>query len=117
MAAELVLGVDSSTQSTKVLLVDASDGNVVATGSAPHPTGTAVDPRVWLDAFDRASTSLLDRATAIAVGGQQHGMVALDKSDAPVHDAILWHDTRSSKEALDLIAEMGGPDALSLIHI
>ena len=106
-----MIGVDSSTQSTKVLLVDADNGSVVAAQHAPHPPGTAVDPQSWLDAFDSASSALLDRADAIAVGGQQHGMVALDEHDAPVHDAILWNDTRSSKEAVDLIAEMGGPAA------
>jgi xylulokinase len=111
MASDFVLGVDSSTQSTKALLVDAATGEVVAQQSAPHPDGTSVDPRAWLDAFDLATAGLLDRASAVAVGGQQHGMVALDDSDAPVHDAILWNDTRSSGEALDLIDEMGGPDA------
>ena len=111
MASDYVLGVDSSTQSTKALLVDAATGEVVAQQSAPHPDGTSVDPRAWLDAFDQATAGLLDRASAVAVGGQQHGMVALDESDSPVHDAILWNDTRSSGEARDLIDEMGGPDA------
>ena len=106
-----MLGIDSSTQSTKALLVDAASGDVVAQKSAPHPEGTSVDPRAWLDAFDQATAGLLDRAGAVAVGGQQHGMVALDASDAPVHDAILWNDMRSSRQALDLIDEMGGPDA------
>lgn len=111
MHEPLVIGVDSSTQSTKALLVDASSGAVVAEQSAPHIAGTSVDPRSWLDAFDSATSGLVDRASAIAVGGQQHGMVALDAADQPVHDAILWNDTRSSSEALDLIAEMGGPEA------
>jgi len=111
MASDLVLGIDSSTQSTKALLVDAATGEVVAQQSAPHPDGTSVDPRAWLDAFDLATAGLLNRAGAVAVGGQQHGMVALDASDVPVHDAILWNDMRSSGEALDLIDEMGGPDA------
>lgn len=111
MASDLVLGVDSSTQSTKAVLVDAGTGEVVAHQSAPHPPGTSVDPRAWLDAFDRATDGLLPRASALAVGGQQHGMVALDASGEPVHDAILWNDTRSSHEARDLIAELGGPAA------
>jgi len=111
MAADLVLGIDSSTQSTKAVLVDAASGDVVARGSAPHPAGTSVDPRAWLDAFDAATDGLLDRASALAVGGQQHGMVALDGSGDPVHDAILWNDTRSSGQATDLIAELGGPQA------
>ncbi|MGA8987272.1 xylulokinase [Aeromicrobium sp.] len=107
----LVLGVDSSTQSTKALLVDAATGQIVAQGSARHPGGTSVDPLAWLDAFDRATDGLLDRADAVSVGGQQHGMVALDADDLPVHDAILWNDTRSSAEAVDLVRELGGPDA------
>lgn len=111
MPADLVIGVDSSTQSTKALLVDASTGAVIAEQSAPHPAGTSVDPRSWLDAADTATAGLIDRADAIAVGGQQHGMVALDGDDEPVHEAILWNDTRSSSEAIDLIAEMGGPEA------
>ena len=106
-----VIGVDSSTQSTKALLVDAADGTVIETRTAPHPAGTSVDPRAWLTAFDEAAGPLLDRAAAIAVGGQQHGMVALDADGAPVHDALLWNDTRSADAALDLIAEMGGGQA------
>ena len=109
MANDLVLGIDSSTQSTKALLVDAATGDVVAKASAPHPTGTAVDPRAWLTAFDTATQGLLERASALSVGGQQHGMVALDSAGAPVHDALLWNDTRSAPQAVDLIAELGGP--------
>lgn len=107
----LVLGVDSSTQSTKAVLVDADDGSVVETRTAPHPDGTSVDPRAWLDAFDAAAGPLLPRAAAVAVGGQQHGMVALDADDRPVHDALLWNDTRSASAARDLVAELGGPAA------
>lgn len=106
-----MLGVDSSTQSTKAVLVDASDGSIVASGTAPHPGGTAVDPRAWLSAFDRATAGLLDRAAAVAVGGQQHGMVALGADDEPVHDALLWNDTRSAAAARDLVEEIGGPQA------
>lgn len=107
----LVLGVDSSTQSTKALLVDADDGTVVAEGTAPHPPGTEVDPRAWLGALDVASDRLLGRADAVAVGGQQHGMVALDEDGEPVRDSLLWNDTRSAPQAGALIEELGGPQA------
>ncbi|KQB86742.1 hypothetical protein Clow_00950 [Corynebacterium lowii] len=40
----LVLGIDSSTQSCKALLVEAETGRVVDQGRAEHPTGTQVDP-------------------------------------------------------------------------
>ena len=62
----LVLGVDSSTQSTKALLVDAADGTVVDSRTAPHPPGTEVDPRAWLDAVDAVLADLLPRASAVA---------------------------------------------------
>jgi len=107
----LVLGVDSSTQSTKALLVDADDGSVVGERTAPHPPGTEVDPRAWLGAVDDAAAGLLERADAVAVGGQQHGMVALDEDGEPVRDALLWNDTRSAPEAAALIEELGGPQA------
>lgn len=107
----LVLGVDSSTQSTKAVLVDADDGSVVAEGSTPHPAGTEVDPRAWLAAVDAAASGLLERADAVAVGGQQHGLVALGDDGEPVRDALLWNDTRSAPEAAALIAELGGPQA------
>ena len=89
----LVLGVDSSTQSTKALLVDADDGTVVGQGSAPHPGGTEVDPRAWLAAVDAASSGLLERADTVAIGGQQHGLVALADNGEPVRDALLWNNT------------------------
>ncbi|SEC52708.1 xylulokinase [Nocardioides exalbidus] len=107
----LILGIDSSTQSTKALLVDAEDGRVVAQQTAPHPAGTEVDPAAWLAAVDTATDGLLERAEAVAVAGQQHGMVALDEDGVPVRDALLWNDTRSAAAADDLVAEMGGPQA------
>ena len=107
----LVLGIDSSTQSTKAVLVDADDGTVVEQRTAPHPPGTEVDPRAWLEAVDTATSGLLERADAVSVAGQQHGMVVLDDDGAPVRDALLWNDTRSAGAARDLIEEMGGPQA------
>ncbi len=106
-----MIGVDSSTQSCKALLVDADDGSVVAERRAAHPDGTAVDPRAWLTAADDCVGPLATSADALAVGGQQHGMVALDADGVPVHDALLWNDNRSAHAAADLIAEMGGPAA------
>lgn len=107
----LVLGVDSSTQSTKAVLVDADDGTVVDQRSAGHPPGTEVDPDAWLRAVDTAVEGLIERADAVAVSGQQHGMVALDARGRPVRDALLWNDTRSARAAEELIGELGGAQA------
>jgi xylulokinase len=118
----LVAGIDCSTQSTKVLVCAADTGQVVRSGSAPHPDATEVDPAVWAAALDSASSGgLLDDVAAIAVGGQQHGMVALDEAGAVVRPALLWNDTRSAGAAIDLIAELGGPekwaDAVGLVPV
>lgn len=109
--APTVLGIDSSTQATKALLVDAETGAVLEERRAAHPEGTEVDPRAWLDAVDEAAGPLLERAEAISVGGQQHGMVLLDEQGEVVRDALLWNDTRSAPQAEALIEEMGGAEA------
>jgi xylulokinase len=107
----LVAGVDSSTQSTKVLVVDSDTGEVVRQGAAPHPTGTEVDPAAWQEALTLASADdLLADVAAISVAGQQHGLVALDADGAVVRPALLWNDTRSAPDAHDLVAELGGPE-------
>ena len=106
-----VLGIDSSTQATKALLVDADTGEILDERRATHPDGTEVDPRAWLAAVDEAAGPLLERAEAVAVGGQQHGMVLLDDRGEVVRDALLWNDTRSAPQAEALIEEMGGPEA------
>ncbi|GIJ46951.1 xylulokinase [Virgisporangium aliadipatigenens] len=105
----LVAGVDSSTQSTKILVCDAETGEVVREGRAAHPDATEVDPAHWRRAFEEASDGLLDGVEALAVGGQQHGMVCLDGAGEVVRPALLWNDTRSAGAAEDLIAELGGP--------
>jgi xylulokinase len=109
--APLVLGIDSSTQSTKALLVDAESGQVLEERRAAHPDGTEVDPRAWLTAVDEAAGPLLERADAVSVGGQQHGMVLLDEAGEVVRPALLWNDTRSAPQAQTLIEEMGGAEA------
>ena len=106
----LVAGVDSSTQSCKVVIRDAETGALVRQGRAPHPDGTEVDPRAWWDALlaaVEAAGGLADVA-AVSVAGQQHGMVCLDGSGEVVRPALLWNDTRSADAARDLITEAGG---------
>jgi xylulokinase len=105
----LVAGVDSSTQSTKVLLCRADDGAIVGQASAPHPDGTECDPERWWRALAQAGDGLLDRADAIGVAAQQHGMVVIDETGQVIRPALLWNDVRSAPQARTLIAELGGP--------
>jgi xylulokinase len=104
-----VAGVDTSTQSCKVVVVDAASGAVVREGRAGHPDGTEIDPRHWVDALDTATAQAggIDDCAAVAVGGQQHGMVCLDEGGTVVRDALLWNDTRSAQAATDLTEELG----------
>ncbi|MBL7500320.1 xylulose kinase [Frankia sp. CNm7] len=104
----LVAGVDSSTQSTKIVICDAADGRIVRSAAAPHPEGTEVDPAAWWAALrSAASGGLLDGVAALAVAGQQHGMVVLDDAGRTVRPALLWNDVRSADDADDLVAELG----------
>lgn len=105
----LVLGVDSSTQSCKTLLLESTTGEVVRSGRAAHPDGTEVDPAAWLDALHESIDEVggLDQVAAWSIGGQQHGMVALDEHGNVLRDALLWNDTRSATSAADLVDELG----------
>jgi xylulokinase len=103
----LVAGIDSSTQSCKIVVCDTDTGTMVRETRAPHPDGTEVDPAHWWRALSGAGDGVLDRVAAVAVAGQQHGMVALDDAGNVVRPALLWNDTRSASAASDLVAELG----------
>ncbi|GEC76675.1 xylulokinase [Microbacterium maritypicum] len=105
----LVLGVDSSTQACKVVVVDVASGRVVRQAKVPHPDGTSVNPEAWWTALQAAIADAGGMAdvAAWAVAGQQHGMVALDAEGRVIRDALLWNDTRSAGAAQDLVGEFG----------
>jgi xylulokinase len=111
----LVLGVDSSTQSTKVEAYDADTGELIAFSRARHPTTSPPrseqDPNAWWEAL-RAAVEQLDvsrgEIAAVGVAGQQHGMVVLDAQDQVVRPAKLWNDTESAPDARWLIDHLAG---------
>ena len=104
---KIVAGVDSSTQSVKVVLRNADSGELIAHASRPHPDGTEVNPHEWNKALESALDELSKyKIDAISIGGQQHGMVALDSDGAVIRDALLWNDTRSDKAAIALNEEI-----------
>jgi xylulokinase len=108
-----VLGVDSSTQSTKVEIRDADDGTLLATGSSPHPPTTPPRseqaPEDWWAAFQAALAAAgSPRFDAVSIAGQQHGLVALDEQWSVIRPALLWNDTRAADDAAALVQELGG---------
>ena len=112
---QIIAGVDSSTQSVKVVLRDAHTGQLLRQGRAPHPEGTEVDPTLWKNALDIAINDAggLDGVSAISIAGQQHGMVALDAAGEVIRPALLWNDTRSAQAAEDLNREEGGNEQIA----
>ncbi|CAB4652440.1 unannotated protein [freshwater metagenome] len=112
---QLIAGVDSSTQSVKVVIREANTGELVREGRAAHPDGTEIDPALWNSALDTALSNAggLDGVAAISIAGQQHGMVALDSNGTVIRPALLWNDTRSAQAALDLNREQGGNAQIS----
>jgi xylulokinase len=108
---KLIAGVDSSTQSCKVVIRDAVSGELLREGRATHPDGTEVNPAHWVTALDAAIKDAggLNDVEALSIGGQQHGMVALDEHGEVIRDALLWNDTRSAAAADALNSEIGGP--------
>src|SRR6266550_1453463 len=118
----LLLGIDSGTQSTKVLAVDARDGKVVGTGAQAYdlipdlpPGAKEQHPHTWRDATASTIRRALRQAKAIAaevkaigVSGQQHGFVALDKDGEVIRPAKLWCDTSTASECDQIMAKLGG---------
>ena len=114
MAAPLVAGIDSSTQSTTIELRHRDRGHVVAVGRAPHPSTTPPvsqqDPAAWWSALVDACGQVgghLDDVGAVSVAGQQHGMVLVDAEGAVIRPAKLWNDTESAPEAAALVERLG----------
>lgn len=105
----LVAGIDSSTQSCKVVVADTATGAVVREGRAAHPAVTEVDPECWWSALNEAIEAAggFDDVDAWAISAQQHGMVPLDERGGILRPALLWNDLRSASAAADLIDEHG----------
>ena len=119
---KLVIGIDSGTQSTKALVVDADKGEVLGEASAAYglieglPAGSKEqDPQTWTDALEKSVTGALKKArvrsgevVAIGVSGQQHGFVPLDSKGDVIRPAKLWCDTSTIEECEILTEGIGG---------
>jgi len=128
----LFIGVDSGTQSTKVLIVDGESGGVVASASAAHdfvpdlpPGHVEQRPEHWFDALDAAMRAALRAASAagaeaaavraIGVSGQQHGFVPLDARGEVIRPAKLWCDTSTAPECRRIIDALGGLERMIVL--
>ncbi|AKA03777.1 sugar kinase [Streptomyces noursei ZPM] len=102
---------DSSSESTRIVVCDADTGAVIRQGYAPHPVekGPEVDPQAWLMSLgEAAGNGLLEGVQAIGVAAQQNGLVPLDAEGAPVRPALVGNDKRAQSAAADLVDALGG---------
>lgn len=102
MTSTVVLGIDSSTQSTKALAVDLKSGEIVGEGRALHTGRDIQDPQDWwvaLVSSVQQATPAGAEVAAISVGGQQHGMVALDPANRVLVPAPLWNNVDAAPDA------------------
>ncbi len=121
----LLIGIDSGTQSTKVLVVDANSGKVLGAGAQTYdlipnlpPGAKEQHPHTWRTATAKAIKQALKQAKAkagevkaIGVSGQQHGFVPLDKAGEVIRPAKLWCDTSTAAECEEITSKLGGPKA------
>ena len=104
------LGIDTSTTSSKALVID-EHGEVVAVASSPHtlqtprPLWSEQDTHEWWDAVAVSIRSVLEKAgiggeriAAIGLTGQMHGLVLLDEAGNVLRPAILWNDQRTQSQ-------------------
>lgn len=116
-APDVVLGVDSSTQSCKVEVRERETGRLLATGAAPHPPAypprSEQHPRDWVTALCAATRAALQACPgtptvrAISVAAQCHGLVLLADDGTPVRPAKLWNDTTGAPNLARLVARIG----------
>src|SRR5690349_24848469 len=118
----LIIGIDSGTQSTKVLVVDARDGKVLASATQEYelipnlpPGAKEQHPHTWREAAAsgirrslRQARATAAEVKAIGVSGQQHGFVPLDELGEVIRPAKLWCDTSTSAECDEIMEKLGG---------
>ena len=118
----LYIGIDLGTSASKFLLVD-EVGRVLNTVtkeyplSFPRPGWSEQDPAHWWQACLAGVPELLagfdaKQVAGIGVGGQMHGLVALDAAGNVLRPAILWNDGRTAAQ-VDYLNETVGNDKLS----
>jgi xylulokinase len=121
MEHDMYLGIDCGTQGTKALLVS-RDGTVHGRGYAKHALiersngAREQEPQWWVDAL---RTSVIQavaahgkEVVALAVSGQQHGLVVLDEDRRVIRPAKLWNDTETASQNAELVARLGGKEAV-----
>lgn len=118
----LYIGVDLGTSAVKLLLMDEAGAikNIVSKEyplSFPQPSWSEQNPEDWYEKTMEGLKELVadfekDKIAGVSFGGQMHGLVTLDEKDQVIRPAILWNDSRSTKET-NYLNEVVGKETLS----
>lgn len=107
----MYLGLDLGTSGLKGLIVSPQGHPVTEASSSydvsqPHADWSEQDPQLWIDATENILIALrssdpdnFKKIRGIAVSGQMHGAVVVDKTGTPLRPCILWNDMRSAAQA------------------
>lgn len=133
----LFAGLDVSTQSCKLVVIDYDEKGVIYVDSVNYdedlpqyhtkngvmqgmPDGVSEsDPKMWIEAleiiFSRLKDSVvpINNIRCISVSGQQHGLVSLDADGNLTRPrSKLWNDFSTSEECEILTDKVGGLEAM-----
>ena len=122
-----LLGIDIGTGGTRVLLLD-GDGRVVSSATVAHPpfasphAGWAEqNPDDWWAAVCSAIPECLTRGetaggeiSGIALTGQMHGLVLLDRRGSLLRPSIIWCDQRTEVECREITEAIGAAQLIEL---
>ena len=122
----IFIGIDSGTQSTKALALDAETGEILASSQETYdilqglPNGhLEQNPSDWIDAVRSVITSCVtalgerkSEVRGIGVSGQQHGLVVLDENDEVIRPAKLWCDTSTVQQCEQFTRDFDGDAGL-----
>lgn len=116
---EYVIGVDLGTSAVKVSAMNKA-GEIVAQQSydyplsQPRPGYSEQAPQDWLYATTIAIDRLIlrdgiakEEIQGISFSGQMHGLVLLDENNQVLRPAILWNDTRTTKQCQEIMDKVG----------
>lgn len=119
---KIFMGIDSGTQSTKVMFYNPDSKKIVAQSSSPHKlisdsTGKSEQEASWWiealkSAMHRIPADIRKSVVAVGVSGQQHGFVPVDKSGKVLSPVKLWNDTTTVSECHQITEVYGGEKAL-----
>lgn len=121
-----VVGIDLGTSSVKCLLVS-QKGEIITSASSEHKPDflengyVEQNPEIWWNNTKQTIKSLIEKApqaknniAAISVSGQMHSSVFLDKDGNVIRNAILWNDTRTTKQTIEIYEKCGGKENVLL---